>query len=359
MFTACNADLPSEEQFINAEPFAGPYRIVTEASYTDNGDGTVSDNISGLMWQQDPGEKMDYYDAVNGVEDFELAGYTDWRVPSIKELYSLIDFDGIDPSGPDIDSSGLSPFIDDSVFGFEYGDTGSGDRVIDSQWVTSTKYVSTVMGGQECFFGVNFADGRIKCYPTQAGKGYFSIYVRGNEGYDENQFEDNGDGTVLDRATTLTWQQGDSGEGMDYAAAVDYCGGLNLAGYDDWRLPHVKALQSIVDYSRSPDTTASAAIDPIFEVSSITDEGGGKNYPFYWSETAHKNLRGDGNACYIAFGEALGWMQGPGGTYELQDVHGAGAQRSDPKSGDGSAYPYGHGPQGDVIRINNYVRCVR
>jgi hypothetical protein len=41
------------------------------------------------------------------------------------------------------------------------------------------------------------------------------------------------------------------------------------------------------------------------------------------------------------------------------DVHGAGAQRSDPKSGDPGQYPTGHGPQGDAIRINNYVRCVR
>ncbi len=42
-----------------------------------------------------------------------------------------------------------------------------------------------------------------------------------------------------------------------------------------------------------------------------------------------------------------------------QDVHGAGAQRSDPKDGDPSLYPNGNGPQGDAIRINNYVRCVR
>jgi len=41
------------------------------------------------------------------------------------------------------------------------------------------------------------------------------------------------------------------------------------------------------------------------------------------------------------------------------DVHGAGAQRSDPKSGDPSQYPTGHGPQGDAIRIFNYVRLVR
>ena len=41
------------------------------------------------------------------------------------------------------------------------------------------------------------------------------------------------------------------------------------------------------------------------------------------------------------------------------DVHGAGAQRSDPKVGDAGDYPQGHGPQGDVVRISHYVRMVR
>jgi hypothetical protein len=45
--------------------------------------------------------------------------------------------------------------------------------------------------------------------------------------------------------------------------------------------------------------------------------------------------------------------------YTLMDVHGAGSQRSDPKSGDASRFPRGRGPQGDVIRIDNFVRCVR
>ena len=64
-------------------------------------------------------------------------------------------------------------------------------------------------------------------------------------------------------------------------------------------------------------------------------------------------------ASYVAFGEALGWMQSPWGGFTLMDVHGAGAQRSDPKVGDPSEYSYGRGPQGDVVRIYNYVRCVR
>jgi hypothetical protein len=41
------------------------------------------------------------------------------------------------------------------------------------------------------------------------------------------------------------------------------------------------------------------------------------------------------------------------------DVHGAGAQRSDPKQGDPAEFPNGRGPQGDAIRILNFVRLVR
>lgn len=41
------------------------------------------------------------------------------------------------------------------------------------------------------------------------------------------------------------------------------------------------------------------------------------------------------------------------------DVHGAGTQKSDILSGDPSTYPEGRGPQGDAVRIYNYVRLVR
>ena len=60
------------------------------------------------------------------------------------------------------------------------------------------------------------------------------------------------------------------------------------------------------------------------------------------------------SAAYIAFGEGLGEMNGT-----LMDVHGAGCQRSDPKSGDINDYPQYCGPQGDIRYVYNYVRCVR
>lgn len=328
------------------------------SDYTDNGDGTVTDNNTGLMWQQDPGDKVTYDEAVSGADDFNLVGYDDWRLPTIKELYSLILFSGLDVN-PSSESGGPTPFIDTTYFAFEYGDTSAGDRIIDSQWATSNIYEASVMGGEECFFGVNFADGRIKCYPT-THKTYFTLYVREASGYGENDYEDNGDGTVTDNATGLIWMQDDSGKGMNWEEALAFCEANEIAGHIDWRLPNAKELQSIVDYSRSPSTTDSAAIDPIFNVTSIVDEGGSTNYPFYWTSTNHISQALDASAAiYIAFGEALGWMQSRYGDYELMDVHGAGAQRSDPKIGNPEDYPYGRGPQGDVIRINNYARCVR
>ncbi len=291
--------------------------------YSDNGDGTITDNNTGLIWQKDPGDKMSYDEAVSGAKAFELAGQKDWRLPTIKELYSLIDFNGTDPSKV---QKSLKPFINIKYFVFSYGDEIIGDRVIDSQFASSTIYKSTTMGGNKTMFGVNFADGRIKGYPTgNAGpkgtKKYFVLYVRGNKNYGKNDFVDNGE-TVTDNATGLMWAKNDSGSGMNWKDALAWIQQMNnekYLGYSDWRLPDVKELQSIVDYSRSPKSSKSAAIDPVFKCTSITNEGGFPDFPFYWSSTTHKNSAGSASqAAYVAFGEASGFFS-PGGGFVGSD----------------------------------------
>lgn len=338
-----------------------------QTSYQNNDDGTVTDLNTRLMWQQGLDDKMTWTEAVAGADTCSIGGYNDWRLPTIKELYSLIQFSGTDPSGPS--PVNLIPFINTDYFEFEYGDTLSGERIIDAQYWSSTVYQGLTMGGDSTAFGVNFADGRIKGYPRDEvgppARSFqmtsFVRYVRG-ESYVANQFQNNGDGTVTDLATGLMWQQTDDGETRNWEDALSYAENLNLAEHDDWRLPNAHELQSIVDYQRSMQSTGSPAIDPIFSCTQITDEGGNPNYGFYWTGTTHEAaLPYDTGeyAVYIAFGEALGWLTTPDSTYVLTDVHGAGAQRSDPKTGDPSQYPHGHGPQGDVIRIYNFVRCVR
>lgn len=328
------------------------------SSYTDNGDGTITDNITGLVWQQDMGEKATFSEAVTKADDLSLGGYDDWRVPTIKELYSLIKFTGSNGDGTNEDT--YERYIDIDYFTQPFGDQSSGERIIDAQTWSATEYVGTTMNGDATVFGVNFIDGRIKGYPkytpgTQTEKEAYFRMVRGNTDYGVNNFIDNGDGTISDLATGLMWQQSDDGSERDWENALDYADNLSLAGYDDWRLPNAKELQSIVDYTRSPQTTNSAAIDPVFDTTEILDPDGYSQYPYFWTSTTH--LDGIGvydKAAYIAFGEAQGIMNDT-----LMDVHGAGSQRSDPKTGDPDDYPSYWGPQGDVRYAFNYVRCVR
>ncbi len=328
----------------------------TQFAYQDNGDGTVTDLNTDLMWQKTPDfdDKMTWNEAIAYAESLELAGYKDWRLPTIKELYSLIDFNGDSKAATPV------PYIDTDYFDFRWGDVVSGDRLIDAQYWSNTTYVGKTMRNEDAAFGVNFADGRIKGYPTETGpRGKpFARYVRcvrGGDGYGVNNFSDNGDGTITDLATGLMWMKADSEATMDWEEALAYAENKVYAGYHDWRLPNAKELQSIVDYTRAPDATDPSrrgpAIDPIFDVTETES--------WFWTSTTHLEGPGDSAGVYIAFGMATGFMTDRMDDKVLLNVHGAGAQRSDPKGGNPDKWSGGLGPQGDVIRINNYVRCVR
>lgn len=64
--------------------------------FVDNGDGTVTDRKTRLMWVKN-GWRLDFFSAVNWqdamkkCEDFKVGGYSNWRLPTIKEWKSLID----------------------------------------------------------------------------------------------------------------------------------------------------------------------------------------------------------------------------------------------------------------------------
>ena len=89
-----------------------------QPSYLDNGDGTISDLNTGLMWQKSPDfdTKRSWSAAATYANGLSLAGHNDWRLPTVKELYSLMDFRGSSTATP------RKPYIDTTYFDFEYPD---------------------------------------------------------------------------------------------------------------------------------------------------------------------------------------------------------------------------------------------
>jgi PKD repeat protein len=365
-----------------------------QKSYTLSADDkTVYDNVTGLTWQSSPNTTNTtptYYDKKTYTEALAVpavlnamayGGFSDWRLPTLKEMYSLIQFSGIDCSGLSntySDTASLTPFIDKNYFKFSYGDAVLDGRILESQYYTTTTFINNPGDrGVQKQFGVNFADGRIKGYDISSGGAYFRFFVlcvRGNASYGINNFTDNADDTVTDSATGLMWAKNDSGSSMNWATALAWVqtkNSENYLGYNDWRLPNAKELQSIVDYGNAPEYNSKPAINTdFFNVTSLINEEGEVDYPYFWASTTHacyfqavSTVIGK-YATYVAFGRSLGYS-----SPTLIDVHGAGVQKSDPKTTtylssyntatvNGVAFYY-WGPQNDILRAMNYIRLVR
>lgn len=333
--------------------------LTTEASYEfyDTDETAVLDNNTGLIWERmQSNEQYVFNEAAEYCEAQTTGGYDEWRIPTIKELYSLADFDG--------DLNSLIPYIDTRYFDFEYA-----SMAFATQFWSSSVYSINLVGGAPDSddgyvpaFGFNFADGHIKSYGTEDNQpGLYIRCVIGDEDvYGVNDYSLNDDETIVtDNATGLMWQQADDGYTYEWSDALDYCENLTLGDYSDWRLPDNKELQSIVEYG----TADVPAIDTGFFDSTFNDSYGGGDfegdYGWYWTSTTLKDF--PLNASYIAFGRAYSTTSDDlTDTSTYHDWHGAGAQRSDPKNGivemDGDSCSI---TACDEERGSNYVRCVR
>src|SRR5262249_43617125 len=89
----------------------GAIRAGAALSYTDNGDGTITDNNTGLMWekQSDDGSIHDKDNAYTWADAVAVhiaglnagagfAGHTDWRLPNVKELQSIVNYQNVNPT---------------------------------------------------------------------------------------------------------------------------------------------------------------------------------------------------------------------------------------------------------------------
>jgi hypothetical protein len=252
----------------------------------------VRDNITGLIWEMKNGMDglknysnphdsnnvyswCDTHTTTNGgyqgncgphnTQEFISAlnsgvgygGSHDWRLPTIKELYTLIDH-GRYPR--------ISPIFT--------GTAVSGNGEYPGYW-SSTTYVNYNREAWLVFFGTANND-RIAKYDDYC----YVRAVRGGETPPQNRFVGEDNVTVTDTVTCLQWQKASMDidgipgpDPMTWQQALAAAEGLNLAGHDDWRLPNVYELRSLVDYSRY-----SPAIDPVFAAGTVLSS--------YWSSTA-------------------------------------------------------------------------
>ena len=186
-------------------------------------DGTAGDGQ--VTWQH----ALDYVAKLNNENYLD---HSDWRLPNIKELSTLVD-SSIPFPGPTINTS---YFQNPSAF-----------------FCVSWSSTTCADGSDFAFaWGVSFYFGGVGFFNTPDY--YYVRAVRGGQSGSFDNFIDNGDGTVTDTDTGLMWQQATAPGIYNWQQALSYCENLPLAGHSDWRLPNRNELQSIVDYSRSYQT---------------------------------------------------------------------------------------------------------
>jgi hypothetical protein len=222
----------------------------------------VEDHITGLAWQRhDDGVKRTWREAKAYCENMTLGGYSDWRLPTKKELKGILDY------------GAFRPVVDTAYFAYSHPSDAS-------YWSSTTRISHTVSAWK-----VSFWDGQ--AHLSQEGEQNYVRAARGRP-LEFGHFRDNGNGTVTDTTTGLVWYQGET-TAMDWEEALIFCEKLDLAGQSDWRLPNIRELSSLVQegQGRAIDTAFFPGCRPSAYWSSTTHSG----FPsFAW----HVDFKGDG-----------------------------------------------------------------
>jgi len=211
----------------------------------------IRNNVTGLIWEvktddgsvHDKDNNYNWQDAqdifITEVNVSNFGGFSDWRLPTVKELVSILNRDTYWPA--------INTYFFPNTPTESYG-TYFWSSTIDAIDTSKAWCVS---------FAYGIANSRDKSdYPSHVH--YKVRAVRGKQPETLDHLIINGDGTVTDTSTGMMWQQ-ESIDAMIWKEALAYCENLSLAGYNDWRLPNVNELESLVDYNQinpSIDTLA-------------------------------------------------------------------------------------------------------
>jgi len=212
---------------------------INPESYTINGTDTASDtvvdNVTNLMWERgnSPGEES-WQTAPGYCATLALAGYHDWRLPSVIEMISIMEFG---PSGQD-----TTTFLQTGTFwtSTHFDGPPSGAWYVSFDFGLALGIVSIGDGGEvRCVRSLT-------CMTPQTNR--YAISDAGTA-----------NATVYDSNTKLAWQQAGSADMYTWSDAKTYCANTMLGG-TGWRLPTVRELETIVDFSRT-----SPSVDPSFQ----------------------------------------------------------------------------------------------
>lgn len=200
----------------------------------------VQDNVTGLIWEvKTAANKDDTYtwdNAQNFAENLTLGGFSDWRLPTIKELGTIINRGRVDPA------------INTSYF----PNTAS-----NHYWSSSARSDLSYVDQSAQMWAVKFNDGIVSIMDDMGISNNFYVRAVYGDQLSSGGYIDNGDGTVTDMSTGLMWQQNTETEAtsLGWTEALDYCEQLELSDYNDWRLPNVNELLTLLDYKKGIDSS--------------------------------------------------------------------------------------------------------
>jgi murein DD-endopeptidase MepM/ murein hydrolase activator NlpD len=253
---------------------------------TINGDEVVIDHITGLTWQRsDDGIKRTWYEAMDYCDNLALAGYSDWRRPTWKELQSMANY------------GYLGPVVNPTAADFVYSAAPD-----DCYWSATTPSFESPSALKACLRNNLITIG-------DKNEQNLVRAVRGRT-LEFGHFRDNGDGTVTDMTTGLMWKQTET-KAMTWEEALAFSEDLDLAGFRDWRLPTIRELSWLVDDSRR-EPSINTAYFP------------GCRPSFYWSSTTHALY--PGFAWHVRFDDGLVQGAQKGRRYYVRAVRGGKSQ---------------------------------
>ena len=239
----------------------------TTISKKESNESIFSDSATGLVWQDDSEAKTnneDWNKAKSYCENLTLGGYSDWRLPNIYELTTLLD-----------NTKAKNPYVIDGIKNIDsvgyWSSTTYEEIYTDVAWVINFSngggswndkpydyFMRCVSGKTLSFDDLSLLkkSGKIKISQENIDKIATKMNIEQKES-NQNIFSDSATGLVWqDEPYTQNEKTGydentNNGKVGDWEYSKSYCENLTLDGYEDWRLPNIFELTTLIDNTKS------------------------------------------------------------------------------------------------------------